>query len=145
MRFIGFDREQEAITWARNQLGAKVPCFCRAVSSVDSSDEFVCVMVLSNFGSDNVDLHVASKRGSWITSQEFIRMYNFILHYVFDTLKALRATALIREDNTKARSFVSKLGFTQEGLMRKAFNGDNLCIYGILKEDFENHKWYRSL
>lgn len=144
MKFIGFAREVESLAWAREKLGAKAQGFCRAVAAVEG-EEFKCVMVLSNFGGGNVDVHVAAIPGArWATPNEFVKMFNFVLHYVFDDLNAIRATALIKEGNTKAEDFVLKLGFTQEGLMRKAFNGTNLCIYGILKEDFRNHKWYRS-
>lgn len=144
MRFIGFEDEEDAIRWARTRIGAKAPGFCRAVSAVKDG-RFQCVMVMSNFTPCNVDVHVASAPGAkWATPKEFINMFNFVLHYIFDHLKALRATALIRASNTKAVDFVLKLGFTHEGRMRKAFSGEDLCIYGILEEDFRSHKWYRS-
>lgn len=145
MRFIGFEREQDAIKWARRRIGAKGGGFCRAVSAVDGKDRFCCVMVLSGFSPCNIDVHVAAVDGfKWATPTAFVEMYNFVLNYVFVLHKALRATALIRAGNTKAIDFVLKLGFTHEGRMRKAFNGEDLCIYGILEEDFKNHKWYRS-
>lgn len=145
MKFIGFEREQEAILWARERIGSKYSGFCRAASAVGAAGSFKCVMVMSGFTPGNVDVHVAAEPGlKWATPEEFIKMFNFVLNYVFEHLGAVRATALIRNSNTPAKRFVEKLGFTHEGVMRKAFSGEDLCIYGILEEDFKSHKWYRS-
>ena len=52
MRFIGFERELESITWAKEILGIEHPTgFCRAVCSVNENEEIVFVIVLSNFTS----------------------------------------------------------------------------------------------
>lgn len=146
MKFIGFEREQEAITWAKEKLGIEGPTgLCRAMSAVNDAGELVFVVVMSNFVPRNVDMHTAAVPGArWASEYEGIKMFNALFHYAFDFLGAARVTGLVRAKNRRARKFDESLGFKLEGVMRKAFHDDDLCIYGFLKEDFECHKWYRS-
>lgn len=146
MRFIGFEREAEAIEWAKAILGINHPVgFCRAMSCVGRNDEFVLVVVMSNFTATNIDLHTAAVAGAeWASPRGALRVFNGVFGYVFDSLKVLRVTGLVKASNTAARRFDEHLGFKLEGVMRKAFNGDDLCIYGFLAEEYTTHKWKRS-
>lgn len=144
MRFIGFDREDEAIEWAKSVIGVKVAGLCRALSCVDASGRFAMVVVLSNFSPLNIDVHVASPTGrKWATPKGFIEIFNAVFHYIFDQLGAVRATALIKSTNIRARQFVEHLQFKLEGVMRKSFETDDLCIYGLLDSEFYAHPWRR--
>lgn len=52
-----------------------------------------------------------------------------------------KCSCLIAEDNIKSRNLVEKLGFKQEGINRKSYDGiKNSISYGLLKEEF-NNKW----
>lgn len=52
-----------------------------------------------------------------------------------------KCSCLIAEDNIKSRNLVEKLGFKQEGINRKSYDGiKNTISYGLLKEEF-NNKW----
>jgi len=146
VKYIGFDREDDAINWAKEVLGIKAPVgFCRAMSTVDDHGEFVFVVVLSNFTPTNIDMHTAAVSGAtWATPRASIRMFNEVFGYAFDTLGALRVTGLVKATNKEARRFDEHLGFKLEGTMRKAFAGDDLCIYGFLAEDYAAHPWHRS-
>lgn len=146
MKFIGFDREEDAILWAKDVLGIENPTgFCRAFSAVDAQGDFVFVVVMSNFSATGADMHTASTgSGKWATSGEIVRMFNGIFGYAFTHLKLTRITGLVAADNDKARRFDEHLGFMLEGTMRKALAGKDLCIYGFLAEDYLNHRWYRS-
>jgi RimJ/RimL family protein N-acetyltransferase len=71
-------------------------------------------------------------------------MFNEIFSYAFDTLRAARVTALSRSKNQKANKFIEHIGFKPEGVMRKAFQDDDLNIYGFLAEEYYSHAWYRG-
>ena len=146
MKFIGFEREDEAVAWAKRIIGIEAPHgFCRALSAVDSDGDFALVIVMSNFTRYNIDMHTAAvDGGSWATPKATIRMFNAAFGYVFDQLRALRVTGLVKASNQQARRFDEHLGFRLEGVMRKAFAGEDLCIYGFLAEDFATHPWRRS-
>lgn len=146
MKFIGFDREDEAIEWAKQRIGIDGPTgFARAMSAVDASDNFVLVTVMTNFSPRNVDMQIAiSDGGKRMSRSGFSDIFNAAFGYVFDQLGAARVTGLVRAKNTVSRRFVEHLGFNLEGIMRESFEDDDLCVYGFLKKDFSEHRWYHG-
>jgi hypothetical protein len=145
MKYIGFDREDEAIVWATTVLSITNTGFCRALSAVDADGRFVFVVVLSNFTSRNIDMHTAAVAGAhWATPHAFIKMFNDVFAYAFIKLRAARVTGLVKAKNLVAARFDEHLGFKREGLMREAFEDDDLLLYGFLKKDYLDHPWYRT-
>ena len=146
MKFIGFDREEDAIVWAKEVLGIENPTgFCRALSAVDTDGRFAFVVVLSNFSKRNIDMHTAAICGAqWASPKEAVRMFNGVFNYAFEQLRASRVTGLVKAGNAGARRFDEHLGFKLEGTMREAFDGDDLCVYGFLASEYRAHPWYRS-
>jgi hypothetical protein len=116
MRFIGFEREDEAEAWARAKLELEnAPSFFRAMSAVDENDE-----------------------------KGMVVMFNEVFGFVFDKLHAARVTGLLRGKNKQSQKLVEHFGFKLEGVMRKSFIDDDLHIYGFLAEDYHSHVWYRG-
>lgn len=145
MKYIGPAREQEALEWAKAVLGIAQPVgFCRTLAAVDSEGEFVFVVVLSNFTETNVDMHTAARPGAqWATPRAALEMFRGVFDYAFNHFQVLRVTGLVRSKNELARRFDEHIGFKLEGVMRRAFKDDDLCVYGFLREDYEQHKWNR--
>lgn len=147
MKFIGFDREDEAVQWAKSVIGITAPTgFCRALSCVDDIGHFAFVVVLSNFGGNNVDLHTAAVEGAkWATPRAFLAIFNTTFDYAFNTLGARRVTGLVKSDNKAACTFDEHIGFVLEGRMRDAFpDGTDCLIYGLLKSEYEKHPMRRN-
>ena len=144
MRFIGFEREDEAEAWARAKLELEnVPSFFRAMSAVDENDEFVCVVVMTNFTQRNIDLSIVIG-GKGLMPKGMLVMFNEVFGFVFDKLHVARVTGLLRGKNTQAKKINEHFGFKLEGVMRKSFIDDDLHIYGFLAEDYHSHVWYRG-
>jgi len=144
MRFIGFEREDEAETWARARLELEnKPEFFRTLAAVDENDGFVCVVVLTNFTPRNIDLSIVIDHRK-VTPKGTIEMFNEVFGFVFDKLRAARVTGLLRGKNKRAKKLNEHFGFKLEGVMRKAFADDDLHIYGFLAEDYHSHVWYRG-
>lgn len=63
-----------------------------------------------------------------------------MLKYAFEELNLNRIYAFVREDNTKAINLDKKIGFVQEGILRKSIYKNNKYInqilFSILKEEF---------
>jgi hypothetical protein len=144
MRYIGFEREDEAEEWARKCLGLQAaPELFRALSAVDDKGEFVCVVVMTNFTARNIDVNIAVQ--GKMTPEGTVEMFNGVFGYVFDKLRAVRVTGLLRGKNEKAKKITEQFGFKLEGVMRKAFeDDDDMHIYGFLAEEFKAHAWYRG-
>jgi len=144
MRFIGFEREDEAEAWARAKLELESPPpFFRAMSAVDENDEFVCVVVMTNFTQRNIDLSIVIG-GKGLMPKGMLVMFNEVFGFVFDKLHVARVTGLLRGKNTQAKKINEHFGFKLEGVMRKSFIDDDLHIYGFLAEDYHSHVWYRG-
>lgn len=142
MKFIGFEREEEANTWLKKQLGLNVETgFYRAMSAVHDDGSFGCVVVFSNFTARNIDINIAIDR---LTPRVFVEFFNAVFSYTFTQLKAARVTALIRGSNSAAQQFAARLGFKAEGVLRKAFSDDDLHVYGFLAEEYNTHAWRRG-
>jgi hypothetical protein len=146
MKFIGFDREDEAEEWARKRLQIDAPpSLFRCLSAVDEDDEFMCVVVMTNFSARNIDLSIVISDKRAPRPKETVSMFNEIFGYVFDKLRVVRVTGLLRGKNVEAKRINEHFGFKPEGVVRKAFeDGDDLCIYGFLAEEYHNHKWFRG-
>ena len=145
MRFIRFEREDEAEEWARKKLElSRAPEFFRCLSAVDRDNNFVCVVVLTNFSSRGVDMNIALE-GKKMTPKSTVEMFNYIFGFLFEELFIVRATGLTGWDNTKAKKIIQHFGFRLEGVMRKALPEDrDLAVYGFLAEDYRQHNWYRK-
>ena len=144
MRFVGFEREDEAEAWARARLELEdAPGFFRTLAAVDENDEFVCVVVMTNFTPRNIDLSIVIDHRK-VTPKGTIEMFNEVFGFVFDKLHAARVTGLLRGKNKRAKKLNEHFGFKLEGVMRKAFADDDLHIYGFLAEDYHSHVWYRG-
>ena len=144
MRFVGFEREDEAEAWARARLELEdAPGFFRTLAAVDENDEFVCVVVMTNFTPRNIDLSIVIDHRK-VTPKGTIEMFNEVFGFVFDKLHAARVTGLLRGKNRRAKKLNEHFGFKLEGVMRKAFADDDLHIYGFLAEDYHSHVWYRG-
>lgn len=144
MRYIGFDREEEAEKWARQKLNLPAaPEFFRAVAAVDKDEQFVCVVVMTNFTPRNVDLNIVIEKHK-VRPKATIQMFNEIFGFLFDKLGAARVTGLLRGKNEESRRITEHFGFKLEGIMRKAFVDDDLHVYGFLAEEYHAHAWRRG-
>lgn len=65
------------------------------------------------------------------------------LNYIFSEISIRKLTAEVLSMNEKSAAFHQKLGFIQEGRLRKHIIKDNVYIdillYGLLKEEWEEH------
>jgi RimJ/RimL family protein N-acetyltransferase len=145
MRYIGFDREEEAELWARKRMGlTQAPPFFRAISTINDDNNFVFVVVLTNFSMRNVDINIAMD-GSYMTPKCTLEIFNKVFTFLFDELHVSRVTGLVPISNKKAQKVDEKFGFVLEGIMRNALpNNEDLLVYGFLEKEYKNHKWYRG-
>lgn len=144
MRYIGFYREDEAETWAREKMELPVaPGFYRAAAAVDNNDEFVCVVVMTNFSPRNVDFNVVVEKRK-VRPKAAMIMFNGVFDFVFDRLGAARVTGLIPNKNIASRKLAEGFGFKLEGVMRAALDDDDVCIYSFLAEEYRSHAWHRG-
>lgn len=94
------------------------------------NDEPVAVMAFHGWTGDDIELSLVAMPGSGTKG-----LLSIIFGYIFGQLGCARCTAKIREDNIDSRELVERLGFVQEGILRKAKDGKDVLIFGLLKEE----------
>ena len=101
------------------------------------------VAVFYNFRKTDIEIAFAEEPGQRWAQRDLI---NMALRYPW-TLGCNRITVIIRKDNRAARKFAVRLGFKQEGKLRKAApDGTDMFIYGLLEGEnkFERVKTLRK-
>lgn len=143
MKILRFERNDEAVAWAKKVIGIDgMTGDVTTVSLVDDKDQFLAVTVFSAYTGTNIDMHIAARpKSHWLSRSYF----NASFELPFLVLEVPRVTGLIRAENLNAQRFVSRLGFQYEGRMRKAFpDGGDLMLYGLLREEYLKHPWSKD-
>ena len=103
---------------------------CKTIASVRDG-RILGVVAYQYF--NGIDCHMlVAGEGKWL-DRDKLRVF---FSYPFNQMGCRRVTALCRDTNDKARRFVEKLGWTEEGVLRSYFDdGADCIIYGMLKEE----------
>lgn len=126
--------------WAAEKIGIPVGAFGQFSSMAFLRDgKLACVVVIGNYCPPVMcEAFIASVNPNWASKQN-IQVWG---RWVFGQLGVRRVNSYIEKKNKRSRKFVEGVGWKLEGTLRKAaLNGDDLCIYGLLKHDFED-KWF---
>lgn len=116
---------------------------CRALG-VMRNNKIIAGVVYNNYQTDNkgnpllIEMTIASIDKRWATR------YNLgvLFGYPFAQLGLERVQALCSANNEGVQMFLEKVGFTREGLHRKAYTDGGDCVsYGMLRHEC---KWVRA-
>ena len=124
------------LTFASAKLEGEVawrdPSKCSAIGW-ERDGRIVAAVVFDQFYWPSICGHIASDGSRAWASREFLHA---MFDYPFRQLKCVRITAPVAEDNSDAIRFLVRLGFKEEGRLRRALpDGRDRLIYGILKEE----------
>lgn len=86
------------------------------------------VVLYKNYTSGDIEMLCAGEPG-WVTPG----LLKFVLSYPFEQLNCNRITCLAHRKNKAMRGYLVRMGFKLEGVKRKALNGEDLMMYGLLK------------
>lgn len=92
------------------------------------------VILYKNYSSGDVEMVCAGEPG-WVTPG----VVRFALGYPFLALGCNRITCLAARRNKAMRGYLHRMGFKLEGVKRKALEGHDVMIYGLLKAEAD--KW----
>ena len=98
--------------------------------------ELVAGVVYNEYRGHSIHISMASSHPKWATREVIAT----ILSYPFVQLKCERLTAYTGRSMTHVRQFLERVGFQQEGIVRRGFADDDCVIYGMLKDEC---KWIR--
>lgn len=86
----------------------------------------------------SIEMSGASVDKGWLTRAIIQR----VLWYPFGQLNCRRITTITPKRNTAARAFDRRLGFKQEGVVRRGFGNDDAIIYGMLRGEWQRSPYF---
>lgn len=90
----------------------------------------IAVILYQNFRGTDIEMIFAAEPGTKWAQRDLM---NMALRYPFKQLGCNRISAIIRKDNKRAREIIQRIGFKQEGKIRRAdVDGQDMFIYGLL-------------
>jgi hypothetical protein len=98
---------------------------------VEEGGLLIAGWVFDNYHGHTITASMASTTPRWASRRTLKALFS----YPFVQLPCTRMTALTGESMTNVRDFLLRLGFLQEGLVRRGFADDNCVIYGMLREE----------
>lgn len=100
------------------------------IAAVDIT-KLLCVVVYTNYTGFDVEMCIASWSPHWCT-KGFLRL---AFGYPFTQLKCDRVSGRVTASNQKAIDMDERLGFKREGLIRRGVAGEDVIIFGMLREE----------
>lgn len=93
----------------------------------------VCLAAFTGWAKGDVELMGSSEPGG--ITRKFIRE---LAMYAFDVLKVNRVTAKAKVSNVACHKVLGRLGFKCEGVLRKADCGEDVLVFGLLREELRH-------
>ena len=138
MKTLVYGQDVRVRDWVSERIGEDLSDAAVAIG-VEEDGELIAGVAYNMYTGAAICMNVAATPGKRWTTKEF--MYAFFA-YPFVQLNCRRVTGLVRASNEVARKFDEHVGFTQEGVLREAFeDGEDAVLYGMLKSEC---KWIRS-
>jgi RimJ/RimL family protein N-acetyltransferase len=121
------------VAWEYDDKGGRRPLFSAIGLLATSPARLLAGVVYEGYNGTNVNAHVAAVPGRHWFAKAFL---GEVFRYPFEQLRVRRITGKTPASNQASLDFQKSLGFTVEGLCRKAMpNGEDMVITGMLKED----------
>lgn len=126
--------------WVRQHIPHMDGCSfgaCSAIGITTEEGDMLGGVVFSNYHKKFrwMEVSVASVSPRWLTP----RIITEIMRYPFQTAGLKRLQSHAPRRNKAACDFNRRLGFKQEGTLRRAVGGDDAVVFGMLDTD-----WRRS-
>lgn len=129
---VSFDRELLG-NWAKD----KIPYvrswgdWYQAIGHIIDG-EIAAAVIFKDYSLCDIGMHVAAVPGTRWATRTFLET---VFAYPFGQLDCQRVTGYVPAKNERELKFDVLLGFTPEGLLRKALPDDDLVIIGMLKDE----------
>lgn len=113
-------------------LGARVPAPAQFIGKLDAEGRAVNLAAVAHWTGEDCEIFLASDGA---LRRDFIKA---VFRYVYDDAGCIRCTCRVDEALDWAQS-LPRIGFKLEGRLRKAFDGRDVLIFGMLKEECRFH------
>lgn len=119
-------------SWAGARLGIADFGPSTTMAIIDSGGRLVGACIFNNYRHPNIEASIVTEDRRWCSRS----ILGAIFAYPFRQLGCTRLTAITEIMNQPARAFLCRLGFQEEGILRKAFPGGiDAVVHGMLAEE----------
>lgn len=130
-----FGADEYVARWVADQIPHVTRPFvdCAAIG-VLIGDKIVAGVVYHEYRGNDIQMSVASApdvAGRWLNPGAMRAFFR----YPFDQLGCDRVSSFIPSRNVRTRRFIEKIGFDQEGVIRRGFRNDDCIAYGMLRSE----------
>ena len=116
--------------WAGDRIGIEDFGNCTTIGVVHKG-QIVAVALYNKYLHPNIEVTFVTASPNWASPGAV----KTILRYPFVQLNCKRITATTEAKNERARTFLCRLGFKQEGYHPDVFNDGDAVTYGLLRKD----------
>ena len=113
--------------WAGSRLGISDWGNCTSIG-VARNFEVLAVAVFNNYRWPNIEISFVTSSRRWATP----KAVRAIMAYPFIQLRCKRITSTTEASNQRARAFLCRLGFREEGYHADALTTGDAVTYGLL-------------
>ena len=116
--------------WAGDRIGIKDFGNCTTIG-VAHKGHIVAVALYNKYLHPNIEVTFVTSSPRWASPGAV----QTIIRYPFVQLNCKRITATTEATNQRARAFLCRLGFKQEGYHPDVFTNGDAVTYGLLRKD----------
>ncbi|MFT0547872.1 GNAT family N-acetyltransferase [Allopusillimonas ginsengisoli] len=131
---VSGEQRPEYFEFASRQLGetwSHGPC-CKCLTSLSGTGKIQAVVIFDLMTDVDCRLNIATDgKRRWL-SKAFLA---WIFRVAFVQWSMRRVSALVEAHNAQSVKMVERLGFVQEGVLRKAFGEQDGILFGMLREE----------
>lgn len=125
-------RDREIAEWVSKRAPHAENGFDKYVClGVERDGELIAGVVYNDYRKHSIHASIASTDPRWATRKTLKAFFS----YPFIQCGCGRITTYCGASMTSVRRFNERLGFTQEGLLRRGFGDDDCIVFGMLKEE----------
>lgn len=111
---------------------------CHTVAVMDDDEKSIAaVIVYSRYSGRDMEMSIASWHPGWCSRKVLAPIF----WYPFQFANCARVTATTRKSAKEVRRFLERLGFKQEGVLRKSYLDSDGVVYGMLRSEC---KWLKE-
>lgn len=134
--------------WVALKCDGEIPEPIFSFGILDEKDDtLVAGVTFYDHRGHSVMMAGAATSARWALRRDIMKE---MFQFPFRELGCERMQSTVAVDNLRSRRFTEGIGFEQEGLLRRAYNGKDAILYGMLRDECpwlteKNHGWRKGL
>lgn len=124
-------QDEAVATWVAARIPHVDQFSNMAAIGIERAGDLVGGVVYHEYRGNDVQMSCAGSGRRWLAEG----VLRALFAYPFITLGCQRVSAFAPKSNAHTRQFLERLGFIEEGNMRRGFEDDDCVIYGMLKHE----------